>query len=357
MQMVITMVEVKIKIALGLIAILILAAPVTIAQEVPPHVVISEVYPDADDEYNSEWIELYNPTAENVDIGGWTIDTATKPSEATIPDVMIPAHGFYLIADGGFLTGKDNSSWPNADLEAEIRLRNGDGWCRLNNSGNFVDTVGWGTATTNETQNADNPEEGESIERESLDGGYAPCRDTDDNYFDFVVQETPTPKNRSSPKMDPAPVELFDADGDLKASFVNIQDAVDNADVGYTIRVDNGTYEENLDVDKQLTICSEHGADVTTVQASDLGDNVIDVTADHVTISGFNVIGATQQAGIYLNTANYCNISNNTVSNNNIGISLSSSDYNSIYNNYFDNTNNAEDDGSGRFFTSLQFKW
>jgi parallel beta-helix repeat protein len=49
--------------------------------------------------------------------------------------------------------------------------------CRLNNSGSIVDTVGWGTATTNETANAAKPAEGESIERKSLKGGYAPVQD------------------------------------------------------------------------------------------------------------------------------------------------------------------------------------
>ncbi len=363
------MVDVKIKIALGLITILILAAPVTIAQEVPAHVVISEVYPDADDEYNSEWIELYNPTAKNVNIGGWTIDTATKLSEATIlAGAQIQAHGFYLIADKGFSTGKDDPSWPDADLEDEITLRNDDGWCRLNNSGSFVDTVGWGTATTNETKNADKPAQGESIERKPLKDGYAPCQDTDDNSVDFDKPGTPTPKNSSSPEMDPAPVEIFDADGNLKGSFVNIQDAVDNASDGYTIRVDNGTYNENVDVAKQLTIRSEHGAAVTTISAPNPNDNVIAViNANNVNISGFTVTGATAKGGIYLDNADYCNIANNSASNNKIGIqlqkesqhntitnntvsdnengiSLSSSDDNTIHNNYFENTNNAVDD-------------
>ena len=159
--------------ALGLAVLTILVVtallPTAIAQEVPAHVVISEVYPDASDEYNSEWIELYNPADKSVNIGGWTIDTATKLSDATLPaGATIPAHGFYLIADGGFSTGKDNTTWPNADLEDEISLKNDDGWCRLNNSGSIVDTVGWGTATTNETLNAAKPAQGKSIERNSL---------------------------------------------------------------------------------------------------------------------------------------------------------------------------------------------
>jgi hypothetical protein len=147
-----------------------MAIPIAIAEEVPAHVVISAVYPDAANESASEWIELY------------------------------------LIADAGFSTGKDNLSWPAADLEDEIALRNGDGWCRLNNSGSIVDTVGWGTATTNETQNAAKPAQGESIERKSLNGGYAPAQDTDVHSFDFFVQGTPTPKNPASPKRDSAPV-------------------------------------------------------------------------------------------------------------------------------------------------------
>jgi hypothetical protein len=60
------MVDVKIKIALGLIAILILAAPVTIAQEVPPHVVISEVQIAT-----NEFVELYNPTNSAINMTGW----------------------------------------------------------------------------------------------------------------------------------------------------------------------------------------------------------------------------------------------------------------------------------------------
>lgn len=72
-------------------------------------------------------------------------------------------------------------------------------------SGNTIDTVGWGTAKINETINADKPSEGESIERKSLSEGYAPCQDTNNNSFDFFVQDAPTPMNSSSPRMDPVP--------------------------------------------------------------------------------------------------------------------------------------------------------
>ncbi len=396
-----TMVEVKIKIALVLIAIMILAAPIAIAQEVPAHVVISEVQIAT-----NEFVELYNPTNSAIDMTDWhwcyfpdDRNWNNSYRDKTFPEgAIIQAHGFYLIGLKSF--PEPSSDWqvynftqladsgsvgifpwdPNTKTAEEAKAGN-------------IDAVGWGSVIyVYETATASTPGSGESIERKPLKEGYAPCQDTDDNSVDFFVQDTPTPKNSSSPKMDPAPVELFDAAGDLKGSFVKIQDAVDNASAGYTIRVDNGTYEENVDVAKQLTICSEHGAAVTTVKAFDLTDNVIAVTADYVTISGFNVAGATQKAGIYLYNADYCNIANNSASNNKIGIhlqmgsqhnkitnntvsnniqrglwlaqsnsnkitnntvsdnengiSLSSSDDNTIYNNYFDNMNNADDNGN-----------
>ena len=175
----------------------------------PGHVVISEVYVNAIDEYDSEWVELYNPTGGSVDIGGWTINSSSTATyaNATIPSgKSIKAHGFYLIADGGFSTGKDNPSWPDADLEDEIALINNNGWVQLKNSdGETIDTVGWGSAPVNETLSFQkNPAEGKSMERKSLYDGYAPCQDTNNNSEDLFVRDMPTPEN-SSRSMNPVP--------------------------------------------------------------------------------------------------------------------------------------------------------
>ena len=111
----------------------------------------------------------------------------------------------------------------------------------------------------------------------------------------------------------------------------SIQAAIDVASPGDTIIVRDGTYIENVDVNKDhLTIQSENGAGVTTVRSANPGiqdKNVFTITADHVTINRFTVQGATQyaNAGIYLNGSNadnieYCTISNNIISNNERGI-------------------------------------
>ena len=107
----------------------------------------------------------------------------------------------------------------------------------------------------------------------------------------------------------------------------SIQAAVNAAYPGDTIIVMDGTYTENVKVDKRLMIRSENGPDSTIVQADDPYDHVFEVTADYVKISGFTVTveGADgDSAGIHLE-ADYCNISNNNCSNSLAGIALSGS--------------------------------
>jgi len=113
-----------------------------------------------------------------------------------------------------------------------------------------------------------------------------------------------------------------------------IQEGINDTEDGDTVLVYDGTYEENVKVDKRLTIRSENGADATIVQVADPNDHVFEVTADYVNISGFTVKGATgtRKAGIHLN-ADHCNISYNVASNNYNGIRLYESNNNTIVNN------------------------
>lgn len=103
-------------------------------------------------------------------------------------------------------------------------------------------------------------------------------------------------------------------------AYSTIQAAVDGASPGDTITVRDGTYEENVDVDKRLTIRSENGAGVTFVEAAHQ-DDVFHVTADYINISGFTIRGETggEKSAISLhgsatNNVQYCNISNNIIS-------------------------------------------
>jgi parallel beta-helix repeat protein len=129
----------------------------------------------------------------------------------------------------------------------------------------------------------------------------------------------------------------------VPVDYPTIQGAVDAARAGNTIIVGDGIYTENVKVNKSLTIKSTSGNPADTiVLAADPDADVFSVTADYVNISGLTVQGAKGwlRAGIQLNSANNCIISNNNVSNNFYGIQLQDSLNNCIYLNGF--INNAD---------------
>ncbi|WP_410507014.1 NosD domain-containing protein [Methanosarcina hadiensis] len=121
---------------------------------------------------------------------------------------------------------------------------------------------------------------------------------------------------------------LFYVDDDEPADFTSIQAAVDASSPGSTIIVKNGTYTENVDVDRAVTILSESGPEYTEVRAANQKDSVFCITADAVNISGFNISGGSRPvspsaystAGVWLYDVKDCNISQNLLSGNYCGI-------------------------------------
>jgi parallel beta-helix repeat protein len=121
--------------------------------------------------------------------------------------------------------------------------------------------------------------------------------------------------------------------------YSTIQGAVDVANGGDTIIVRDGIYTENIDANKpHLTIQSENGAEVTIIQAMYGDDSVFEITANYVDISGFTVKEANKEsqwgsAGMKLNHADYCNISQIIATDNEDGIILNYSCHNILSNN------------------------
>ena len=96
-------------------------------------------------------------------------------------------------------------------------------------------------------------------------------------------------------------------------TYSTISNAITAASDGDVIIVHDGTYTENVVVNKQLTIQSVNGPNTTTVVAASTTDHVFEVPVGNVTINGFSIYGATGggRVGIYLTSVTNCTIENN----------------------------------------------
>jgi len=92
--------------------------------------------------------------------------------------------------------------------------------------------------------------------------------------------------------------------------YTSIQDGIDNASSGDTIKVWAGTYYENVVVNKSIAI-EGNGSAYTFVNGS-MNGVIIEITFDYVNLSGFN-LSSGKNFGIYLNSVNNCSIDNNTI--------------------------------------------
>ena len=150
--------------------------------------------------------------------------------------------------------------------------------------------------------------------------------------------------------------------GNGPGNYTTIQAAIDNATNGDTIYVFNGTYYEHISISKQLILTGEHHT--TTIIDGNHTDDVLTITANQVTITGFtiqksgeatmadagieiisnnvtitnNTIRANGWFGIFLNTSQFSTITNNTIHlNGQEGIFLDNCKNNDIKNNHLHN--------------------
>lgn len=121
-----------------------------------------------------------------------------------------------------------------------------------------------------------------------------------------------------------------------------IQDAVNSASDGDTIIVYAGTYTENIEVKKQLTIQAQTSGQVTvTAKHGGTPCIIIKKNGNGSTIQGLILSGATSDDGIHLDNADNCHISNNNIwTNGHFGIHSTGSG-NTISANYI--SNNGKD--------------
>jgi parallel beta-helix repeat protein len=122
-----------------------------------------------------------------------------------------------------------------------------------------------------------------------------------------------------------APSTLY-VGGVNPGNYSHIQWAIDNASSGDTVFVYNGTYYENVLVNKTLSLIGED-RDSTIIHGGGNGD-VVRITEDGVNITGFNVTGSGPNSidyGIEVYNAWNCLIISNRITINRNGIWLYSS--------------------------------
>ncbi|TRZ68491.1 MAG: hypothetical protein D4Q77_01270, partial [Methanothrix sp.] len=144
--------------------------------------------------------------------------------------------------------------------------------------------------------------------------------------------------------------------GPVGYDYVNIQDAVEGASPGDVIEVYSGTYYENVNVTKLLTL---RGQGMPIIDAGGSGNAII-LNADGVTLEGFIATNAGEKkpgiwvlssgnvirrnivndndVGFFIETADNCIITGNDANNNGmIGIGLTNSNENTISDNNVSN--------------------
>jgi len=146
-----------------------------------------------------------------------------------------------------------------------------------------------------------------------------------------------------------AAVITVDANGG--ANYTSIQEAVDNAQNGDTIIVNPGVYQENVRINKELTITSnsnltEDQFKRTYVLGAIPDNDVFSINSDNVTIEGLYISGGPSgtersEVGIYLEGVKNCSLINNALILNDMGILLSGAQGNYLNSNLVSLGNNG----------------
>ncbi len=133
--------------------------------------------------------------------------------------------------------------------------------------------------------------------------------------------------------------------GTKETPYMTIQDGIDNSYPGYTVYVNNGLYKENIVIDKTISLKGEDKKS-TIIDGNNI-DNVINITAEGVELSGFTIKNSGSglyDAGVivtskYLMQDSNLSIYDNIIKDNEVGVRIYTGCSNIIKNNFIqDNT-------------------
>lgn len=164
------------------------------------HLVISEIMAGDEGNNNLDFIELYNPSQQLVDLQGYSLWYQLKKDQDDVliysweTSAYIPPYGHYLL----LRQNQDLGVEVDGFFDYSLVPQRGSLALRSRTDG-IIDQVAWGDADAmyGETSNAPSIQNGSSLER--LPGDEAGNgEDTDNNANDFVVNKQPDPQTTAS---------------------------------------------------------------------------------------------------------------------------------------------------------------
>jgi len=238
------------------------------------NLIISEVQiRDQNSTYN-DFIELFNPSAIDIDISGFQLEKKSSTGEEysirLLPDnSIIPAQSHFLWTNSDYVYLNEL-----ADATSTQTLARDNSIALLDENKNIIDAVAWGSSTDPFVENipfSQNPAENQSLGRKTdIENNYI---DTDDNSQDFELQG-PTPTNSQEEQGDVIPPELV-SDFQVASSIDNIVVLTWSATTDPDTATSNISYIVHWSRDGEitqdnLTTTSSTTATTTTITVSDL---------------------------------------------------------------------------------------
>ena len=161
------------------------------------HPVIAEVMAGASGNNSHEFIELYNPTSQVIDLDGWSLWYRLSSSTHDLlvyqwrARALVAGHGHYLLVR----QGQDVGATADAFFAQGLNTSSG-GLALRDSGGNTVDSLGWGSQPITFTEGQPAPADANDHALERRPGGAGGnASDTNDNASDFALNAAPNPEN------------------------------------------------------------------------------------------------------------------------------------------------------------------
>ncbi len=155
-----------------------------------PPILISEVQIAGLANLKQEFVELYNPNSQDINLTNWYLQRKTKTGfiySTYAPNTLFT--GKKITANGYFLIAREGSGF-SGDIFIDNPLTEDNSLILKNPNGEISDKLGFGQAQDYELLPAQNPAAGQSVGRKIVSGEPT---DTNNNSVDFEI-DSPTPK-------------------------------------------------------------------------------------------------------------------------------------------------------------------